>query len=203
MVKKKNQQDKLSESELDILKSFFPRTKELTLKEIMQKTGYSYEPINRIVHKLTKRKILLERKFGKTLVYDLNTKRTESKVAFYVSATERTNNFSGKHSSIFAGISEIPEEDAELIILFGSYAKGAAKKDSDIDLLIVSSNSNKVEVDITSMKRRYGLEVHPIIIPKIEFVKIKEENKELWDSLIENGIIFKGYEVFYHYAYTN
>lgn len=203
MVKKKNQQDKLSESELDILKSFFPRTKELTLKEIMQKTGYSYEPINRIVHNLAKRKIITEKKFGKTLVYDLDAKKTEAKVAFYVSATEKANNFAGKHSSIFAGLSEIPEEDAELIIIFGSYAKGTARKDSDIDLIIISSNSKKVEVNLASMKRRYGLEIHPIIISKIEFTKIKEENKELWDSLIENGIIFKGYEVFYHYAYKN
>jgi len=203
MVKKIIKQEKLSESELEILKSFFPKAKELTLKEIMQKSKYSYEPINRLVHKLAKRKIITEKKFGRTLVYDLDTKKTESKVAFYIYETERTSKFSKEYSSVYLGISEIPEEDTDLIIVFGSYAKGIAKKDSDVDLLVVSSSKEKAEVDITSIRRRYGFEIHPIIIPKTEFVKIKNENKELWNSLTENGIIFKGYELFYHYAYTN
>jgi len=200
MVKK---QKRLSESELEMLKSFFPKAKDLTLKEIMQKSRYSYEPVNRIVHNLARRKIIIEKKFGRTLVYDLDTKQTESKVAFYIYETERTNKFSEEYSSIYLGISEIPEEDTDLIIVFGSYAKGIAKKDSDVDLLLVSSSKEKAGVDITSIRRRYGFEIHPIIIPKTEFAKIKNENKELWNSLIENGIIFKGYELFYHYAYTD
>ncbi|MEI7718979.1 MAG: nucleotidyltransferase domain-containing protein [archaeon] len=202
MVKDKDSEVK--EGEYALLESMFPKAKDLTIKEIMKSAPYSsYERNNSYLKSLAKKKIIEGKKIGKTYVFSLISDNWSSKKAFYSYALERSKTFSGANKIISLALKEIPEEDTELIMIFGSYSKGIPGADSDIDLIIVSENKEKVDVDLTSIRRRYNLKIHPIIIPKTEFIKIKNENKELWASLVANGIIFKGYELFYHYAYTN
>lgn len=191
----------ITEAEFVFLRSFYPEGREITLKEIEKRTEYSYERVNSYLKGLAAKKAVMEKKVGRTLVYSLDFKKIYSKIAYYLYATKRANEFTSKKPDVFVGISELPEEDIDLYMIFGSYAKGTEKKDSDVDLLIVSSDKEKIEIAITSIKRRYNLKIHPIIIPKIEFAKIRNENKELWNSLMAHGIIFKGYELFYYYAY--
>lgn len=76
-------------------------------------------------------------------------------------------------------------EKISLAILFGSYAKGIAKKDSDIDIYIDSKN-NKLKEEIE------------LIDSKIS-VKIGEYNKEslLIREIEKNHIIIKGVELYY------
>ena len=66
--------DGLNEAETRILKSLFPKGTDATLREVMEKSGYSYEPVYRNVQELLKRKIITEKKFGKTLVYSIDFK---------------------------------------------------------------------------------------------------------------------------------
>jgi len=191
----------ITEAEFTFLREFYPEGEEMTLKELQKRTGYSYERVNSYLKSLAVKKAVVEKKVGRTLVYSLDFKKIYSKIAYYLYATRRANKFSSKKADIFVGISELPEEDIDLYAIFGSFAKGIEKKDSDIDLLCVTDKKEKIEAVISSIKRRYNLKLHPIIIPKTEFAKIKDENKELWNSLIKYGIIFKGYELFYYYAY--
>ncbi len=195
--------EELNEAETKILKSFFPKGTDITLKDIMGKSGYTYEPVYRNIQELLKREIISEKKFGKTLVYSLDFKNTFTKIAYYLYATERANKFSSKEQDVYIGISELPSDEMELYTIFGSYSKGTNNKNSDVDILCVTENINKIKTSIESIKRRYNLKIHPVIIPKIEFAKIKNENPELWNDLVDYSIIFKGYELFYYYAYEN
>ena len=204
MVKKlieKRVEDKLDETELEILQSFFPEGRDLTLKEVMKRSDYSYEPVYRTLQKLTKRSILLVKKFGKTLVYELNLKKTAAKVAFYLYATKRANEFSKKHPSIFAAISELPEDKIDILAIFGSYAKGTQSERSDIDIICVTSENEELTSKIRALKHAYNKDFTPVVIPKNEFAKIKIENKEFWNDLVKYGIIFRGYDLFYYYTY--
>ncbi len=193
---------KLTEGEEIILRSIFPKGREVTIKEIMQSTPYtSYERNNTYLRSLAQKKVIMEKKIGKTLLYSIIPDTLFCKQAFHAYAFERAWDFSEKHLIIAKALKELPEEESELILIFGSHAKGTERKESDIDLLIVSDKKEKVETALASLKRRYGLQLHAIIIPKSEFVKIKNENLELWESFINYGILFKGYELFYHHAY--
>jgi predicted nucleotidyltransferase len=200
----KNHKDsELEEGEQAVLRSMFPKARELTIKEIMKNTPYSsYERNNSYLRSLARKKVIEEKKVGRTYVYSLIPGNWSSKNAFNSYALERAGLFSDNNRTISLALKEIPEEYAELVMLFGSYSRGTQRKDSDIDLLIVSSDKEKVDIAITSIRRRHGLELRPVIIPKAEFAKIKNENKELWNSLITSGVIFKGYELFYYYAYA-
>ncbi len=79
----------------------------------------------------------------------------------------------------------LKKTDENLIVLFGSYAKGLAKKESDIDIYIETKNRNvkKVIEDI-----------HSKINVKIGTFDTKSP---LIKEIIKNHIIVKGIELFY------
>jgi len=191
----------LKETELKILSSFFPEGKEITLKKIAERSNLSYEPIHRVVNNLTEKKLVSFKKFGKTLVYSLNSEKEDVKTAFFFFAKEKLKDFSKKHKPIFDGLSKINEENIDFLAVFGSYAKGSQMKESDVDILCVSSDKKKDEKEIKSLKYETNLEFTPVVIPKSEFKKIKKENEVFWNDLVKFGIIFKGYELFYLEAY--
>ncbi len=194
----------INEGEEIILRSMFPKGRELTIKEIMPKTGYSsYERNNSYLKGLARKGIAEEKKIGKTLVYSILPQTWAAKKAFSAYSLERAELFSQKQVVVSKALMEISVEMADAVIVFGGYARGLQRKESDIDVLIVSDEKETIEQVIASIKRRYGLPLHPIIVPKKEFANIRKENKELWESLVTHGILFKGHELFYHYAYEN
>ncbi len=192
---------KLSENELNILSSFFPEGKEITLKIIQKRTNLSYEPVHRIMKQLVGKKLLLERKFGKTFVYSLDFTKEKIKIAFIIYANKRKEKFEEDYSQIYKALSKVYEEDIDFLAVFGSYAKSNPTKHSDIDIFCVGPNRNKLESKIRGLRYETNLEFSPVIMPKSEFAKIKKENEQFWKDLVEYGIVFKGYELFYYYAY--
>ena len=199
----KNHNSEIEEGEEVVLRSIFPKAKNLTIKEIMKNTHYSsYERNNSYLKSLAKKKIIEEKKVGKTLVYSLIPNNWHSKKAFYSYSLERARIFSEKHKTIALALKELPEEELDFLAIFGSYAKGKERRDSDIDLLCSTFKKEEVEKTISTIKRKFNLNIQAVIIPRTELGKVKEENSEFWQDLVNYGIIFKGYDLFYYYAYT-
>ncbi len=194
-------ENKLSENELRVLSSFFPEGKEITIKMIQERTKLSYEPAHRIIKQLLERELVIEKKFGKTLVYSLSFSKEKIKIGFILYANEKKERFAEKYGVIYRALSKISEEDIDFLAVFGSYSKGNPTKKSDVDVLCVSSNKNKVENEIKGLRYETNIEFAPVVISKTEFAKIKNENKQFWKDLVDYGIIFKGYELFYYHAY--
>ncbi len=193
--------NKLSENKLNVLSSFFPEGNEITLKMIQERTRLSYEPVHRTMKQLLEKKLVLEKKFGKTLVYDLDFTKEKIRIAFILYANEKKEKFEKEYGNIYRALSRISEEDIDFLAVFGSYAKGSPTKKSDIDVLCVSSNKNRVEGKIKGLRYETNLEFSPVVMSKTEFAKIKNENEQFWNDLVDYGIILKGYELFYYYAY--
>ena len=197
-MKRKN---KLSETEFEVLKSFFPKGQEITLKEIRSRSKLSYEPVYRTLKHLEEKHLVNIKKIGRTLVYSLEFKRDLVKMAFILYANERKIIFSEKHLVLSKKLSEIQEETVDFLSVFGSYAKGNETKNSDIDIICVDSNKNKIENKLKALRYETNFEFAPVVIPKKEFLKIEKENIHFWEDLVNYGIIFKGYELFYYLAY--
>ena len=193
--------NRLSENELNVLSSFFPEGKEITLKIIQERCKLSYEPVHRIVKQLVDKKLIFVKKFGKTLVYSLDFTKEKIKIAFIIYSNERKEKFAEDYGRIYRALSKIDEEDIDFLAVFGSYAKGNPTKKSDVDIICISSNKNKIESKLKGLKYETNFEFAPVVMPKTEFSKIKEENNVFWKDLVDYGIIFKGYELFYYYAY--
>lgn len=193
--------NEISEPEFVFLREFYPEGKDMTIKILQKRTGYSYERAYSYLKSLAEKGAVMKKTVGKTIVYSLNFRKMPAKIAYLLYSTKKANEFSNRKTDIFAGLSELPEEDIEFYAIFGSYAKGTERKESDIDLLCVTSNKERVDNAIASIKRRHNLDIQAITLPLPEFAKIKKENVSFWNDLVAYGIIFKGYELFYYYTY--
>ncbi len=72
------------------------------------------------------------------------------------------------------------------LILFGSYAKGRAKENSDVDLLILGKKSKEVELII----RRYPFETNVHFFTLAHFKKMLKNNQPLAKEIVKNHIFF-------------
>ncbi len=191
----------LTETEFAVLKSFFPYVTEKTIREIQKRSRLSYEPVYRTLSHLVERKIISCKRIGKTLVYALDYTGFFARTAFYLFATEKAQRFSQKHPRIRNALAELPDKQIDILVVFGSYAKGTETTKSDIDIICITSHVEKLESTIKSLRHGYNLDIKPLVTTREEFAKIGTENEQFWSDLVHYGIIFKGYDLFYSYAY--
>ncbi len=194
----------LSFLEGTIISSFFPEGKEMTIKEIIERTEDSYERANFALKSLTEKNIVKEDKKGKTLVYSLDLNHLYAEIGFDHYMLDREIEFMKKHRVLYNAIKEIINNHfIWMVILFGSYSKGTESKQSDVDIICVSNKKKEIEHFVKSLKYKYNLEFAPVVLPLDEFPNIKKDNPELWNDLKHFGIIFKGEDFFYSLAYKN
>lgn len=85
------------------------------------------------------------------------------------------------------------EYRAERVILFGSYARGDATEDSDIDLLIVAPTKERFFERMATVRRlirdlRDGLLVAPIVLTAGELEERKRAGDPFVRDILETGV---------------
>lgn len=195
----------ISHLEGTIIAAFFPEAEEMTIKEIQERAGYSYERINSALKSLAEKKIVSEEQKGKTLLYSLDVNSLYSySLGFNRYMLQREVDFIKKHKPIFNAIKRVFENPLIWgVILFGSYSKGAENKQSDVDLMVtcIPGKEKEVENFVKSLKYETNIEFSLVVLPMQEFPNIKKDNPELWQDLKNFGIVFKGDDTFYHWMY--
>lgn len=150
-------------------------------KKLNQKTVSNY------LNRLEKEGILKSKNQGKNKLYFLNLHNKEIIKKFIIAAENlRTLQFYKKHPLV----TEIAEKICPLIkgtaVIFGSYAKGLEKNDSDIDILVIGQcNHNEIENISKMFKKEISLKVYP---------KFKKDI--LTTEAIKDHIIIKNAEKF-------
>jgi predicted nucleotidyltransferase len=79
-----------------------------------------------------------------------------------------------------------------LVIIFGSTAKGTFRKDSDIDILQVSSTKNEVKETTNYVEAQTGIKLHVLIVTEEQF---KKELKMKEDYVVQ-AALSTGFPVF-------
>ncbi|MFH1401058.1 MAG: nucleotidyltransferase domain-containing protein [Nanoarchaeota archaeon] len=91
-----------------------------------------------------------------------------------------------KHPELSIIIDDILKHtDDQMIILFGSYAKGLEKKDSDIDIYVETTN-RKTKKTIEELYPRLSVKIGTF-----------EKASPLIREIIKDHVIIKGFEAFY------
>jgi len=194
----------LSFLEGTVISSFFPEGKDMTIKEIGERTDYSYERVNSALKSLAEKKIVREERKGKTLVYYLNMQQLYSEIGFDHYVLEREVDFITKHGVLYNAIKKIIDNPSIwMVVLFGSYSKGTETKQSDVDIICVSNKKEETENFVKSLRHEYNMEFVPVVLPLHEFPNIKKDNPVLWDDLKRYGIVFKGEDNFYFWMYKD
>ena len=85
------------------------------------------------------------------------------------------------------------EYKAERVILFGSYARGEAGPDSDVDLLVVAPTDERFFQRMATVLRtvrdlRGGLPVSPIVLTPSELVERLARGDQFVGEILRNGV---------------
>lgn len=73
-------------------------------------------------------------------------------------------------------------------MLFGSVARGENDKNSDIDLVIVTKDKEKVREIIRRFQKKFKQELSPHIFTSLEWRQGKKENKAFYQDVVSCGM---------------
>lgn len=168
-----------------ILLFIYNQNKEYYLSEIAKYVSTSPGTTQRELNKLLKIDFISMRKTGNLNVYTLNKKfgllkEIESIVA-------KTIGIEIELKRLFQHI-----ENIDYVFIFGSYAKGGIKSESDIDLFIIGSpDEDDVYKAVNKIEDKSQREVNYHISDKKEFRSHLEKNY-FYKDIIDNYILIVG-----------
>ncbi len=116
------------------------KEKEFTINEVAKSLDQYYSFVHRIIERLAEDNIIIKKKIGKSYVCSLNMDNEKTTSLLYLAEIERKEAFYQKNRELKLILEEfidLIKKEAYSVILFGSYAKGRAVKDSDLDILII------------------------------------------------------------------
>jgi predicted nucleotidyltransferase len=173
------QKDYKAEIVLELLKA------ENHVRGIAKALNTNHMNISRKIKELYKENIVDYREEGKNKKYFLK-KTSEAKIYVSIAENYKLLRVLEKYPSLRTIIEKIQNNNkVKMAILFGSYAKGLAKQDSDIDIYI----------DTEDKKLKHELEP---IDSKLS-IKIGRFDKDnlLIKEIIKNHVVLKGVEEYY------
>ncbi|MBI2675716.1 MAG: nucleotidyltransferase domain-containing protein [Candidatus Aenigmarchaeota archaeon] len=154
--------------------------RKFTINEIARELEEYYSFVHRTAGRLAKDDVIDKSRVGKSYICSLNMENEKTLALMVLGEIEKKDEFYGRNrelglmlEDLVKSLSTQPGVDA--IVLFGSYAKGAATKESDVDILVVAGRKAEIGRTAKEMYAKYGKEINPVIITSQEFRKQKEK----------------------------
>jgi predicted nucleotidyltransferase len=138
------------------------------------------------------------RTIGKSRIVSLNIENDIIKSYLTISSGEEKKEFLKKHHVINKIASELDTDD--VVVLFGSYAKGVEREGSDIDLLVINNKGNK-SISFSKYELLFRKKINPLFVTKSEFIQMlhdKEEN--VGKQALKHNIILNNPESFWEHV---
>src|SRR3989344_5038676 len=143
----------LHNKEFEILEKFLGDfNKEIYGREIIGKVSMSQKAIALALDRLEKEGILASRKSGNIKYFRLNLENSEIKDIIISSEIKRKIIFLKKNKKL----ANLLRYDTRMVGIFGSYAKGTQKEDSDIDMFIIGKREKE---DYDKKGKLFDLEI--------------------------------------------
>jgi len=155
------------------------------LREIARIINESHSTILRKINDLIKENILDYQKQGKNKVFFIKN-NLKAKNYIYSAEIYKLSKLLKKHPELSIILESIKKNVKKgMIILFGSYAKGIEKQNSDIDVYI-ETNDKKIKYRLQELNSKLSIKIGKF---DTDSLLIKE--------IVKNHIIIKGIEEFY------
>lgn len=174
---------------------------EYTRKEVKKESKEkSNNTLALAINLLKKEGVLIEKKIGKSGLLILNL---ENDTTFYYIALCNSNRISNNVKQTLEILNkEILEETPYYsIAIFGSYAVGEQKKDSDLDIAIfvdMETIRKKIEALANSAKLKSNLEMDINVISRPEMIEMLTDNEEnLGKQIARKHLTIYNHRIFY------
>lgn len=169
-----------------------------TMHELSKELGIPYASFYRNIESM--KDLLIIQKVGKSKVISLNIYNSIVKSHLIISSDEERKQFLLKYPIIKKIYQELNTKD--IIILFGSYAKGTQTEKSDIDLMIINKDGKK-SVSFSKYETLFRIKINPIFITKKEFkLMLKEKDENVGKQAVYSNIILNNPEAFWECVFN-
>ncbi len=194
----------ITEKELDLLWYFYEKRKG-HVRQIKKAVKLSEHTLLKYLYSLENRKMVRSREEGNLKIYDVSLKSPLVKVFFSYFDLERLEAVEYKRRKAVKMFIDLLKavKMPYFVLLFGSTAKGNYAAKSDVDIIVIYSNSVKgVTNIIENIKKQIlaetGLKINCILMKIDEFVKEKEnkQNYAFQDALLSGYPVF-GNQLYY------
>ncbi len=179
-----------------------------TINQIAKTLNETYSFVNRIVNRLIKDDVIITKKVGNAFLCSLNLKNNKTIALIHLNEVNRKEEFYGKDKKIKLILENFVEKlklifknNLVFAVVFGSYAKGVATKESDIDILVVCKKKLEITKLVREIYAKYGKEIVPVLMSESEFKKQKD--KPIIREIIKDHYTLDGFENFVGFVYKN
>jgi len=172
------------------------------IRELSKRISTVYYLVQRNVQQLEKKKIITLQKAGKTSLVSINKQADP----VYLIETEKFKRelFYKKYPHFKIVLKKIIRQSRScffIMLVFGSYAKQRPRRDSDLDILVITTTQKREELMdriFSSLKRTSLVKIHETIITEKSFLSMLQK-KELSVALEvkEKHILIYGAEQYY------
>src|SRR3989344_720070 len=164
-----------------------------TMHELSKLTRIPYASFYRTVQQMGD--ILDIETVGKSKTLSLKTENPVLKAHLTVSSDEERKEFLQTNQIAKKIANELNTKD--IVMLFGSYAKGKETEKSDIDLLAINKDG-KQSVYFAKYELLFKKKIHPLFVTRKEFVSmLKDKEENVGKQALKNHIILNNPEEFW------
>lgn len=167
------------------------------VRELSRKLKLGIPSIKYGLEKLKNLKIVTTTIEGRNLKYFVNYNNELTARYLYNVENHRFQQLPTKIRTAMYDYLKILDTKPLMTIIFGSYARGDNKKNSDVDVLLVFADKidKNIEDKTEIINSRYGITISPIYMKWSEFSEKFHNNKDQFMKQVkENKIIFQGLE---------
>lgn len=185
----------LNDARIKILEEFLKDYEaKLTGSFIAKKKNLNQKSVANALNEFENERFLRSATQGKNKLYFINLDDAETS-ALFITAVEnvRTIEFYKKQPFIREVAAKITPYCDGIAAIFGSYAKGTAKKDSDLDIFVAGKCS---EMEIERIADIYKIEINVKAYPLPAFEKAIAKKDTLTEEVIKDHIIIKNAQQF-------
>jgi predicted nucleotidyltransferase len=155
------------------------------LREMARVLSESHSTLMRKINELVKENVLDYKREGKNKIFFIKN-NLKAKNYVYSAEIYKLNKLLNKHPEFSIIFEDIKKNFSKgMIILFGSYAKGIPRVDSDIDIYL-ETNDLKLKNRLKELHSKLGIKIGKFDV-----------NSLLIKEIIKNHVIIRGVEDFY------
>jgi len=175
--------------ELEVLGLYLRNyAQQLYLREISRLAKLPLKNTQNVLNTLEKGRILKSSLKGKNKYFSLNLDNIQTKLFLLQAEVHKTLLFLEKYPAFKTFLKEISTQSLQVV--FGSFAKFVAEKDSDVDFLVISKYEEKLPLHLLPYK------VHEIRLTDDTFRKAMEKQEALIKEIEENHVILSNHSFY-------